>query len=665
MAYTAARPGDTAQRRAMKTYQTGIRAIVLAAMVLTLQSPHTVAASEQPENQDPPDRVARLNYVSGAVSFQPGGEGSWVQAVINRPLTTGDNLWTDKNSRAELHVGSTAVRMDSETSLTILDLDDRTMQFRLSLGTIIVELRHLDDGDVVEVDTPNLAFSLQREGEYRIDVNGEGNQTVVSAWRGRGEATGGGSSFVVLGGQRARFRGADELTHDIAMVGDPDDFESWAFARDIHEQQTQTSDYISNEMTGYEDLDDYGHWDYGDEGLMWIPNQLPVGWAPFQVGEWNWIEPWGWTWVDAEPWGFAPFHYGRWTHTNGGWCWIPGPVFVKHVYMPAPVIFVKGGGHSLRSGSSPGVAWFPLGPHEIYLPPYTASGAYLNKVNLTNTRTDLVQITNFYEAHTLNSTNSAPVRYINQRIPNGVTAVSEDTFVNARSVRNNIVRLDARDLAESSVTYRSDVQPVKASVIGGGAPARAKPLPEIDNRPVVATRMPPNPHEPFAQREPAINVRTEAPHLESAVHEPHPIPPSLSSPLSTAHTPEFGRPQSQPSLQGQSAPPAEGGSTIEGPSNSVGGQPADGRTGRATVIPHDPVVRSAPRVGEPSNRLVRPAPPVGNADARQQQNEASKFRAWQDQRRTMGASHTSPAQGGESLSRLPARAASLAGSSKK
>ena len=72
------------------------------------------------EDQDPPARVGRMNYVQGSVSFQPGGEGDWVDAVPNRPLTTNDNLWTDKNSRAELHVGSIAIRLGSETSLTFL-----------------------------------------------------------------------------------------------------------------------------------------------------------------------------------------------------------------------------------------------------------------------------------------------------------------------------------------------------------------------------------------------------------------------------------------------------------------------------------------------------------------------------------------------------------------
>ena len=156
---------------------------------------------DQP-SQDPPSVVARMNYTQGAVSFQPGGEGDWVTAVPNRPLTSGDNLWTDQNARAEFHIGSTAVRLAPQTSVTLLDLDDRTTQLRLSEGTVIVRLRHLDDGDLVEVDTPNLAFDLQRTGEYRIDVDSAGNVTNVAVWSGRGEVTGGGYSYTVVAGSR-------------------------------------------------------------------------------------------------------------------------------------------------------------------------------------------------------------------------------------------------------------------------------------------------------------------------------------------------------------------------------------------------------------------------------------------------------------------------------
>ena len=69
---------------------------------------------------DPPMRVARLNYVQGDVSFQPGGESDWGWAAVNRPMTTGDSLWTGDSSRAELHVGSTAIRVGPQTSVAFL-----------------------------------------------------------------------------------------------------------------------------------------------------------------------------------------------------------------------------------------------------------------------------------------------------------------------------------------------------------------------------------------------------------------------------------------------------------------------------------------------------------------------------------------------------------------
>src|SRR5262245_13663665 len=56
---------------------------------------------------DPPARVARLNYMSGSVSFRPGTVEDWAEATLNYPMTTGDHLWSDENSSAEMHVGST------------------------------------------------------------------------------------------------------------------------------------------------------------------------------------------------------------------------------------------------------------------------------------------------------------------------------------------------------------------------------------------------------------------------------------------------------------------------------------------------------------------------------------------------------------------------------
>ncbi len=303
---------------------------------------------------------ARMNYTQGSVSFQPGGEGDWVDAVPNRPLTTGDNLWADQNSRAELHIGSTAVRLAPETSLTFLDLDDRTTQLRLSQGTVIIRLRHLDDGDLVEVDTPNLAFDLQRTGEYRIDVDNAGNMTNVSVWSGRGQVTGGGYSYTVVAGQSAHFSGTDQLNYDIAQIPASDDFDNWAFQRDHNEDGSESANYVSPEMTGYEDLDDYGRWQYvGGYGTVWVPSGVASDWAPYRNGHWAYIDPWGWTWVEDEPWGFAPFHYGRWAYAGNRWCWVPGPVAVRPVYAPALVAFV--GGVWIRDRRRPWCGLVPAG----------------------------------------------------------------------------------------------------------------------------------------------------------------------------------------------------------------------------------------------------------------------------------------------------------------
>ena len=553
----------------MKTHRVSALGIALAGLMLLLQ-PGVLAQDEpqeQGQGQDPPSRVARLNYSTGSVSFQPGGEGDWVQAVANRPLTTGDNLWADQNSRAELHVGSTAMRLGSESSLTFLDLDDQTTQLKLSQGSLILRVRHLDDGDNFEVDTPNLAFVIQRTGEYRIDVNGDGSETDTTVWHGRGEVTGGGSTYVVVAGQYARFSGADQLNHDIEQIPGSDDFDNWAFSRDEHEDHSESANYISPEMTGSEDLDDNGNWHYvADYGPVWTPRGVAADWAPYRDGHWAWVDPWGWTWIEDEPWGFAPFHYGRWAYVSNSWCWVPGPVVVRPVYAPALVAFVGGGGFSvgIGIGGGVGVGWFPLAPREVYVPWYRTSPRYVNNVNITNTRVSVTQVTNVYNTTIVNNnTNVTRVNYVNQHVNNATTVVSHDTFVNARPVHQNVVRVDARQIEQAQVVRAAPVQPVRASVLGAGAPARFRPPATIVNRQVVATRNPTPPKQSFEQRQ-TVNVRTETPGT------PQPATRMGNEPnRPNAMPPNQGRPQ-QPVTRANEAPqPATRGNAAPQPQNEV------------------------------------------------------------------------------------------------
>jgi len=589
-------------------------------------------AQDQDDDEDPPSRVARLNYSSGSVSFQPGGEGEWVTAVGNRPLTTGDNLWADQGSRAEFHVGSLAVRMNSQTSVTFLDLDDRTTQLRLSMGSVILRVRHLDDGELLEVDTPNVAFTIQRTGEYRVDVNEDGTRTITTVWHGRAEATGGGYSYTVVAGQEATFTGTDQIDHEIAQIHPSDDFDNFAFQRDARDDHDESSNYISSEMTGYEDLDDYGRWHYvADYGPVWSPNGVAADWAPYRYGHWAWVAPWGWTWVEDEPWGFAPFHYGRWAFVDSSWCWVPGPVVVRPIYAPALVAFVGGGGFQLSVGVGEGVAWFPLGPREVYVPPYRVSRRYVDNVNVTNTRVNVTQVTNVYNTYITNNTNVNRITYVNQRLPRAVTAVSRDTFVNARPVNRNLAQVNARDLEQAPITHQVAAQPDRQSVIGAGAPARVKPPAAVENRRVIATRNPTPPRAPLEQRhqQAAANVKTE-PMRPNAPAEPtrgnnaarpgepgdntrgneSARPNEPARPNQPAHTNEPPRPNA-PNRANEPARPNEPARGNEPSSDASRSNPPEPPNGPAHPNPPTKVPRpNAPATRpEPPDRGAQPASP--------------------------------------------------------
>ncbi len=525
--------------------------------------------ADQNSDQDPPGRVADLNYSQGSISYRPANQDEWISGVPNGPLVTGDDLWADESSRAEVHIGSTAIRIGSKTGITFLNLDDHTTQIRLAQGKMILRVRHVDDDDAYEVDTPNLAFTILQPGEYRFDVGEDAAKTTITVWSGRGRAVGGGSSYTVVAQQSAVFTGTDSLNYELDQVPDPDDFDIWAFDRDKHEDNSESANYVSREMTGYEDLDEYGDWSYvAGYGPCWRPYMVGAGWAPYRVGRWAFVAPWGWTWVGGEPWGFAPYHYGRWAFVGGGWFWVPGPAVVRPVWAPALVAWV--GGPGFRVGVGAGVGWFPLAPGEVYIPAYRVSRAYVNNVNVTNTNVSATRITNVYNTTVIDrNTTVNRVAYVNEHVNGGVTVVSHDTFVNARPVAQNVVHVDQRQLQAAAPTTRfSPAQPVRASVLGGEHPAAVKPPASVINRQVVAERMPPR---AFSQGGSGGNqtVRVET-------------GPTRPAPVQDGAHPLARLPQGQQREEAQ-------------------------------------------------NVRVRPAPPV-QSNPQQEQQKAQKFRKWQQKR---------------------------------
>lgn len=572
------------------------------------------AISAMADGDDPPSRVARLNFQSGSVSFRPGSMEEWTAATLNYPLTTGDHLWTEAGAQAEIHVGSTAIRMAPQTAMSILNLDDHTVQLSVTQGSVNVRTRYLADDEAFEVDTPNMAATLLRSGDYRIDADGDNNVTTVTVRGGDVEVTGAGAAFPVHARESARISGLDSVSQEIGPAPPPNEFDGWCQVRERREEQAQTSArFVPRDMVGYEDLDEYGVWrEDAQYGWVWAPRTVAAGWAPYHYGRWAWVEPWGWTWIDEAPWGFAPFHYGRWALVAGGWVWAPGRlvVGVRPVYAPALVAFVGGPHFGIGVGVGGGgvAAWFPLGPGEVYRPAYRVSEVYVRQVNIAH-------VTNINVVSVANVTN---VRYMNQNVQGAVTAVPHEAFISARPVAQASVRVDAREVAQAQVVgTTAQVAPRRESVMARTGPAVAAPPARYADRAVVARTTPPPPPVSFAAKQQALQAnqgRPLEPEQTNLLRANSPVRRPMVRTVTPA--PGRGNPQSQPAVTPRPQP------AVMQPAVTQPAAPSMQRNDR----PSQPVqreVKEPPRKEQPAT-VDRPAPETRHEANQQPKDDKRK-----------------------------------------
>ena len=588
---------------------------VLGIALVTIALPTKSAAQDQQDQDDPPGRVARLGYLQGSVSFLPAGETDWVGAVPNRPMSTGDQLWTDENSRAEVQLGSAVIRLAPLTTFSFLNLDDDTVQMQLSSGAINVTVRWLGNEEDFEVDTPNQAFNVFQPGHYRVEASADGNYTIISVRAGDGAATGGGQTFTLRGGQRATLSGTDSLYADVEPIYDPDEFDTWSEGRDHRYDFSRSAHYLSRDVVGFDDLDDYGDWrDDPSYGHVWFPNQVAVGWAPYHAGHWAWISPWGWTWVDDSSWGYAPFHYGRWVSVGGRWGWVAGPVTVQAVYAPALVVFIGGG----PGGIGGNVGWFPLGPREVYVPSYHVSQAYVTRVNISSTTVNVTQVTNVYNTTIIkNSTTITNITYANRSVQGAVMVVPQQAFVSAQPVAKASVAVNAQQIATMSVSARASVAPTQASVLGARAATAgrvAAPPAAIASRQVVAKKTPPPPPVPFAKQQQALAAHPGQPLARSEVQTLRPAASAASrpavkvAPVGKPATPNVGHPAANvPSAARPGQPAAPANQPVNRPGTTP--TPAERPAAAAPAQPSRPAPQpSQPVPAQPHNRPAATQP---------------------------------------------------------
>ncbi len=532
-----------------------VLAVVLAAGLCS-------GAMAQAAAGDPPGRVARLADLSGPVWVYTPEGGDWIAAARNQPLTTGDRLATDAGARAELRVGSTTLRLDGSSELEVVQLDDSQVVLQLHSGSLAARIRSAEAARELFVGTDDGGFRIEQPGRYRFDhLNSVSGVTVYG---GQAAYEGDKVALTVTSGQHAEFWIDPQQVAQYALSAVVQDaFYGWVNERDSSDDRYAVPSYVSPEMTGAEDLARYGNWEQTPEdGAVWVPSGVAADWAPYSTGHWAFVRPWGWTWIDDAPWGFAPFHYGRWLRAHDRWCWAPGGFVARPIYAPALVAWVGGVGVSVAVGGPP-VGWFPLAPRDVYVPSYRYSQRYVREINITNV-TNVTQINRFVNLP------AAQREYGNRRFPNAVTVVPASVMTGRQPVGPAAASLRGTPWVRELAAQPARVQTLAAAPVAAPAPARrvdprtiqppfaaareagrARP----DMRPDMRPEARPNPPgQPLAQRPlPGAPVQAQ-PERPATAPVAHPAPPAVGRPATPAGINRPPQIEERRPLQGASPP---------------------------------------------------------------------------------------------------------------
>ena len=532
-----------------------------------------IPAADAPIGRTPP----RLSYVDGEVSFWRPGASNWAPAQVNTPLAAGDETYTGNRGNLELQIGARAfVRAWGDTQLGFVNQEPDFLQFRVTAGHVSLDLRGVEPGRTVEIDTPMAAFTVDAPGYYRVDVSPERTAFIT---RRSGRAT-----MTVAGGSAVAIAPSEEVVLDGAttprvqsFVAPPlDVWDSWNYARTDELIDSMSARYVPAGVYGVDDLDHYGAWRVVPTyGAVWVPREVATGWAPYSTGRWVADPQYGWTWVDAAPWGWAPYHYGRWVYGDGFWGWAPGPVVVAPVYAPALVSFFGAPGVGVSVGVGfPFVSWVALGFGEPVIPWWGPVGfvgtcwwggwggpRIVNNVVIQhNTFVNVRNVTVFQNTH----------------VHNAVIAVNRDHFGRGHVEH---VRLAAADVQRLRPIHgHLGVKPTPASLVPKEGHA-IRPPQAVHARPVVATRPPQDPSH----------------HLRAAGLNP---PSSATPPPRLVHAPRSQGGGHQASLDGRATPPPPPGAERRRP----------GQAGARPAPPSQRTRGERPDVGQPRAHGTPPAP---------------------------------------------------------
>jgi hypothetical protein len=422
--------------------------LVLVALVCALAAGAGVALwmkHEQIASAEALPEAARIQRIEGEVALNNSDAANaesdqWIAATANQPFSVGDRIYTRDNSRASLaFTGRNFARLNPNTSLDVISLNERRTQLGLRDGSAIFDVGYLNSGDLFEVATPYGAVDFQQPGLYNVGISN--GQVLVSVLSGLAQVVGLGGSGQISKGELLTLVGttaADVVLSQVAgrdagyLVDDyygyqyPQSYDGRYRDYNVYQNDPYYFDpyrrnasyqYANSYIPGLYDLDYYGDWqNINGYGNCWAP-RVDAGWSPYQSGYWYRDYPYGPTWVSNEPWGYAPYHYGRWAFVGDRWYWVPDSLSTSPSYSPALVAFVPFGQND--------IGWVPLGPGDPYI------GRYYD---------------NNWQPHYLTRGDQYQ-RVVNLNVPNAVTVVSVDDFVRGTDWRH-ARRADRNQLAQ-------------------------------------------------------------------------------------------------------------------------------------------------------------------------------------------------------------------------
>jgi hypothetical protein len=555
------------------------RVPTLAAILLGLACiSFSCAANAQGAAQNPPGRVGRLALIDGTVTYHTADEQYWQAARRNYPVTTGQSFWTEPGSHAGIEIGSNRIYLNSSTELDVSTLDDTAAQFSLPQGAVFLILTSFDQTKPYETHMARGTATLTAAGRYEVIAGDTEHDSQMTVLEGSAHIGGSGFSLDVHAGEMVILSGTDIVRAEVRTAAAPDAFIAWVEA---HEQRHRPhAPAVVSAITGAAELTAYGRWakatDYGD---VWYPN-VSADWVPYRNGYWGWVEPWGWSWIGDEDWGFAPFHYGRWAVIDDRWAWMPEAVgeAIAPIYAPALVAFFTTGDLC---------AWVPLAPDEAYVPPYAVSPDYFQTINAGNVR-DISNRRSFINKANINA-------FVNQRavtaVPRSVVSRSQPVAAHAQSG----ARLADARLVQGAVPLRP------SAATAGISPSVARRFGIASG--AVASALAHAPGPPVHSVAPAANARLAPPRSMAAVPQ-HGTASTTQSPRAAPAVPQLGAIHHLPG--------SRVGETGRGAENRPSGAPTRSIPPAVANRPEAPATRAAP-TPETSGRPVPRAPSAASA----------------------------------------------------